>query len=207
MLYTGGPWHICMAKSKGDIILRDRMQFTLSTGTQSTVYGRQDLSDYVNAVEKKGLNIKQIFWQLRYPTSAELGNTGMFVPALENVGSGTSTWNSSGIKIYATTRAYENASDVGIASPDVIAVEEIKFAINGTAALGNTILYETVRYGPLDLHPEGYTVVSDLLIGIAVDDATAFASEVLELDLLIIAEPVTVTARDLTEMLTQSQDI
>ena len=197
-----------MAKNSRDIILRDRMEFTLNAGEQTTVYGRQDLSDYVNAVEKKGLNIKQIFWQLRYPTSAEMGNTGMFVPVLENVGSGGGTFISSGIKIYATTRAYENASDVGIASPDVIAVEEIKFAISGDgAAVSGNILYETVRYGPLDLHPEGYTVVSDLLIGIAVDDASAFASETLELDLLIIAEPVTVTAKDLTQMLTQSQDI
>lgn len=197
-----------MAKNRDDIILRDRMQFTLDVGAQPTVYGRQDLSDYVNAVEKKGLNIKQIFWQLRYPASAELSNTGVFVPILENQGSGGTNYQSSAIKIYATTRAYENASEVGIASPDVIAVEEIKFAISGDgAAISGNILYETVRYGPMDLHPEGYTVVSDLLIGVAVDDATAFASETLELDLMIIAEPVTVTAKDLTQMLTQSQDI
>lgn len=184
------------------------MQFTLNSGEQTTVYGRQDLSDYVNAVEKKGLNIKQIFWQLRYPTSAEMTNTGMFVPVLENQGAGGSNFLSSGIKIYATTRAYENASEVGIASPDVIAVEEIKWAISGDgAAVSGNIYYDTVRYGPLDLHPEGYTLVSDLLIGIAVDDADAFASETLELDLMIIAEPVTVTAKDLTQMLTQSQDI
>jgi len=197
-----------MAKGKSDIILRDRMQFTLNVGEQTTVYGRQDLSDYVNAVEKKGLNIKQIFWQLRYPTSAEMGNTGVFVPILENVGSSGVTFVSSAIKIYATTRAYENASEVGIASPDVIAIEEIKWAISGDgAAVSGNIYYESVRYGPLDLHPEGYTVVSDLLIGIAVDDASAFASETLELDLMIIAEPVSVTAKDLTQMLTQSQDI
>ena len=38
-----------MAKGKNDLILRDRLQFTIGTGGDlDVVYGRIDLSDYVS---------------------------------------------------------------------------------------------------------------------------------------------------------------
>ena len=76
VVYT--PWSIgrCMAKGSTDLILRDRLQFTLdATGNQTTVYGRFDLSDYVNALERKGLSIKEVNFMLRDNTN---GNTGNF---------------------------------------------------------------------------------------------------------------------------------
>ena len=49
-----------MAKSSRDVILRDRLQFNVnSAGNTDLVYGRIDLSDYVNIVKKDGLAIKQ----------------------------------------------------------------------------------------------------------------------------------------------------
>ena len=108
-----------MAKGSTDLILRDRLQFTLdATGDQTTVYGRFDLSDYVSALERKGLSIKEVNFMLRDNTN---GNTGNF-PLSQGLPSNTSTTTitKSQIKLYATTRAYENAADVGIASPDVL---------------------------------------------------------------------------------------
>ncbi|GAI97890.1 unnamed protein product, partial [marine sediment metagenome] len=60
-----------------------------------------------------------------------------------------------------------------------------------------------------DLHPEGYDVVTDLLIGIGLENckATSLASTTAELDIMIIAEPKKITQRDLTQMLTQASDL
>ncbi|GAG91028.1 unnamed protein product, partial [marine sediment metagenome] len=55
-----------MAKNRGDVILRDRMQFDLdAAGDRTTLYGRIDLSSYVNPVSRDGLAIKQVLFQLR----------------------------------------------------------------------------------------------------------------------------------------------
>ena len=114
--------------------------------------------------------------------------------------------------MYATTRAYENASEVGIASPDVICVEE-HLAVVGPAHTGATadngapMLSLTERYGPMDLHPNGYTVVSDLLIGIAADKWDSLDLDTIEIDVLIIAEPIKVTTDRMNEILSQAQDL
>ena len=198
-----------MAKGNSDIILRDRMQFTLdAAGDRTTVYGRIDLSDYVNAVEKKGLSVKEILFQPRDPNSASLTNTGAF-NFLANVNNASGTAASqAAMKIYATTRAYENASDVGIASPDVCAVEEWGQIIPPVqAANDENYSFWHNRYGPLDLHPAGFTIVSDLLVGVAFDNYDAQDDDTLEVDVMIVAEPVTVTAKQITNMLTQAQDL
>lgn len=198
-----------MAKGSSDVILRDRMQFTLdATGDRSTVYGRIDLSDYVNAVEKKGLSVKEILFQPRDPNATGLPNTGVFNYLAENTNSSGSATVQAAMKIYATTRAYENASDVGIASPDVCAVEEWGQLIPPVQAGQNpTYNFFHSRYGPSDLHPAGFTLVSDLLVGVAFDNYDFQDDDTLELDIMIIAEPVTVTAKQITNMLTQAQDL
>ena len=104
-----------MARGKNDLILRDRLQFTLdANGDLPVVYGRIDLSDYVSVVNNEGLSIKEMRIQIRDPS---LANTGTFNPDLiANVGAagvakGTMT-------VYGTTTAYESAVDVGIGSPN-----------------------------------------------------------------------------------------
>jgi len=198
-----------MAKGSSDVILRDRMQFTLdATGDRSTVYGRIDLSDYVNAVEKKGLSVKEILFQPRDPSSNSLTNTGVFTYLAENTNASGSSTVQAALKIYATTRAYENATDVGIASPDVCAVEEWGQLIPPVNAGQNpTYNFYHSRYGPSDLHPAGFTLVSDLLIGVAMDNYDFLDDDTIEVDVMIIAEPVTVTAKQITNMLTQAQDL
>lgn len=205
-----------MAKNKNDIILRDRMQFDFAAGgDRTTLYGRIDLSDYVNVVRKDGLLIKEIFFQPRVPTGQGVGgvvsltNTGAFAPYMsDDVGTAGDT--ASALKLYATTRAYQNATEVGIASPDVLAIEEwfsysSKDAANTLAAQN----YSHTRYGPKDLHPDGFLVVSDLLIGIAADNVEigVVAGTTMEVDILMIAEPTKITAGRLDEMLAQAQDL
>lgn len=203
-----------MAKGKDDIILRDRMQFNVTNAGVSTVYGRLDLSDYVNAIEKQGLNIKEVLIQPRFPVSGEdegpfdLINTGIWSPIgvgdIDSIGNPTV----SALKVWATTRAYESAGDVGIASPDVLMVEEWIVTTQASGVdMGSNHTLQHVRYGPLDLHPEGYVVVSDLLIGIAADNLLLYDNTTIELDVMLIAEHVKVTAKELTNMLTQAQDL
>jgi hypothetical protein len=57
-----------------------------------------------------------------------------------------------------------------------------------------------------NLHPDGYPVVTDLLIGVAMDNWTLAQSKTLEMDVMLVAEPITISQKQLTEMLVQGQD-
>lgn len=186
------------------------MQFTFdASGNRTTLYGRIDLSDYVNTVEKKGLSIKEVRFQVRDPDGLET-NTGVWVPVGQALNTSGANAARASMKLYATTRAYENASDVGISSPDVIAVQEHLQIIPpqvGANADDPTYTFQTNDYGTPDLHPDGFTVVSDLLIGIAGDGWNEYSEQTLELDCMVIAQPVSVTIARMNEILTQAQDL
>ena len=210
-----------MPKAANDLILRDRLQFDFVSGQdRTTLYGRLDLSDYVNVVKKDGLSIKELFLQPRVQSgkdgigTATLTNTGIFSQYFRgDVGTSTNAEGCSALKIYATTRAYQNASDVGIASPDVLCTEEwsVFNTQSGTIADGQLItnvFYN--RFGPYDLHPDGFIVVSDLLIGVAADNMILGPPDevtTVEIDVMMIAEPVKITQARLDEMLAQAQDL
>ena len=198
-----------MTKNTGDVILRDRMQFTLSNaGDRTTLYGRIDLSSYVNPVERQGLAVKEVRFQIREPDAAgTLANTGVWVPLGDWTGTSGSVGKLAALKVYATTRAYENAREVGIASPDVLCVYEVS-QLNGVATTGDGAIWiDENWYGPKDLHPQGYTVVSDLLIGVAADNWARDADDPLEIDIMLIAEPVKISTDRMNEILSQAQDL
>jgi len=194
-----------MAKGTRDVILRDRLQFDIdaTTGDTALVYGRIDMSDYVSIVKNEGLAIKEIRFQPRHPTSV-LGDFPQWMIDLTTPGA-----ESANLKIFATTTAYENIEDVGIASPNVICMLNRQCTQLQNAA--NVDLYNTVTewnwYGTPDLHPEGYDIVTDLLIGVAGNGITRLQGTTAELDVMIIAEPKKITSKDLTQMLTQAQDL
>tara|TARA_R110002110_G_scaffold340936_1_gene551195 strand:- start:2431 stop:3012 length:582 start_codon:yes stop_codon:yes gene_type:complete len=193
-----------MAVGKNDLIMRDRLQFDFdAAGDVATVYGRIDLSDFVNVVSGKGLAIKEVRYQLRDPSNT--ANTGTLDPLL--IG-GAGTFAS--IKMFATTSAYENATDVGISSPNVLSVvESTSVAIIIASANGDAVSLQNqwVEWSTPDLHPAGYNVVTDLLIGIAANDCLALASKTIEVDVMLIAEPIKLTKDDLNDMLIQAQDL
>ena len=73
-----------MAKGPNDIILRDRLEFTLTGGSLGLVWGRINLDDYVNPLTNQGLDIKEIFIQPRTnggsgEVATQLTNTGNFL--------------------------------------------------------------------------------------------------------------------------------
>jgi len=199
-----------MAKGKSDLILRDRLQFTPDgSGNQTTVYGRFDLSEYVSTLERKGLAIKEVNLMLR---DSQAGNTGNFVHS-QSVGNNVSATvvQKSQLKIFATTRAYEDAADVGIASPDVLHIETWSTYLGPQppAAPGATSSYmyaDHYVYPTENLHPDGFPVVTDLLFGVAADTWAYIQSKNIELDVMLIAEPITINQKQLTEMLVQGQD-
>jgi len=206
-----------MAKNAGDVILRDRMQFDLDAqGNRSTLYGRIDLSSYVNTVAREGLAIKQVYFQLRNSDLSGTGtgfpNTGCIAPVANAISASTTSCDFGALKVYATTRAYENANEVAIGSPDVLCVQEWVSAVGpanagGTADNGAALIVEKYWYGPEDLHPEGYTVVSDLLIGVAADTWDTEDNSTLELDIVLIAEPIKISTERMNAILSQAQDL
>lgn len=197
--------HFFMAKGSSDVILRDRLQFDIDdNGATALVYGRIDLSDYVSIVENKGLAIKEVRFQLRAPNAA-LGDWPQWMIDLNETGSDSAT-----VKVFATTTAYENVADVGIGSPNVLCVMNrqcTQLAAGGAPI--ETNVSEYTWFGTPDLHPEGYDVVTDLLIGISVAGATRsnLVNQTQEIDVMLIAEPKKITQRDMTQMLTQAQDL
>ena len=206
-----------MAKGSRDVILRDRLQFDVNaSGNTSLVYGRIDLSDYVSIPKNEGLAIKEVRFQLRTNVESE---QGVFpnVLTVRNTSSVPAGGLYGNVKLFATTTAYENITDVGIGSPNVLCVLEKQttttrdFALGPSGEGGLAVVIDNYEhmFGTPDLHPEGYDVVTDLLIGIGLDGCTnpSIADTTCEVDVMLIAEPKKITQRDLTQMLTQSQDL
>jgi len=142
-----------MARGKNDLILRDRLQFTLdANGDLDVVYGRIDLSDYVSVVNNQGLAIKEMRIQIRDPNAQP--RTGTFNPDLiSNLGAAGGV-NFGSMTIYGTTTAYESASDVGIGSPNTFFQGEyVTFSgKEAGATVPNFTNVEYIQYGTPDLH-------------------------------------------------------
>ena len=202
-----------MAKGANDIILRDRLQFDIdATGSTNLVYGRIDLSDYVSIPEAKGLAIKEVRFQLR--TRTNRGVWPNYMCATDTSAFGTSPSFRGEVKVFATTTAYENVVDVGIGSPNVLCVYDKQSTLIGAgtapgAATAFAIDTYEHMHGTPDLHPEGYDVVTDLLIGIALTGCNhpTLTDSTAEIDVMIIAESKKITQKDLTQMLSQAQDV
>ena len=193
-----------MAKGTRDLILRDRLQFDVdATGDTLLLYGRVDMSDFVNVVKREGFAVKEVRYHVRDPANPN----GVLYPLLTGA---AGTFAS--IKLFCTTTAYENIEDVGIASPDVISLLEMTTTQTLSAGgpdPGQVTAFQNqwVHYGTPDLHPDGYNVVSDLLIGVGAQTVSSAVNQTLEIDIMIIGEPIKLNEADMTEMLTQGQDL
>jgi hypothetical protein len=204
-----------MAKGANDIILRDRLQFDIdANGDTSLVYGRIDLSDYVSIPEAKGLAIKEVRFQLRTRVTGDAGIWPNYMGATDTSTFATNASFEQHVKVFATTTAYENVVDVGIGSPNVLCVfdKQSQLMVSGVGA-GNAGAFAIDTYehmfGTPDLHPEGYDVVTDLLIGIACENLLnpSLVSTTAEIDVMLICEKKKITNKDLTQMLSQAQDV
>ncbi len=189
-----------MAKGTRDLILRDRLQFDVDGGGNTALlYGRVDMSDFVNVVKREGFAVKEVRYHVRDPQNPNGVLDPLFVGAAGTFAS---------LKLFCTTTAYENIEDVGIASPDVISLQEMT-STQVINTLGEPVAFQNqwVSFGTPDLHPDGYNVVSDLLIGVGASTISSAVNQVLEIDIMLIGEPVKLNEADMTEMLTQGQDL
>jgi len=196
-----------MARGKNDLILRDRLQFTLdNAGSLDVVYGRVDLSDYVSVVNNQGLSIKEMRIQIRNPN---IPKTGVFNMNLVGNNFTEGNVNLATLKVIGTTTAYENAVDTGIGSPNLFFNAEYTTFTSKPTGFDTPVSTQVEYYelGTPDLHPEGYVVVSDVLVGISAYSCESYADTTLELDIMLIAEPVKVTKDELKEMLAQATDL
>lgn len=196
-----------MAKGSNDLILRDRLQFETNTqGDISLVYGRIDLSDYVSIPENKGLAIKEIRFQFRDPDNDN--SWPLWMNEEDAAQFPADRASQANIGCFATTTAYENARDVGIASPNVLSIYE-RVSVVWTQTGSENFFFEERHFGTPDLHPDGYDVVTDLLIGVYGNNLqnNVLVDSTLELDVMVIAEPKKITQKDLTQMLAQAQDV
>jgi hypothetical protein len=184
------------------------------SGDLSLVYGRVDLSDYVNVVKREGLLVKDIYIQIRNPSASgglNLGRAGIWSPIGTSIPNAPDTNDGDAWKVFVSTRAYEDAADVGIASPDVLHIEDwwvVTLAGQAPSQYAVDVVHNI--YPTRDYHPGGYPVVSDLLVGIAVDSSVSNSSwddATLEVDIMLIAETTTVTSNQMTQLLTQAQDL
>ena len=195
-----------MARGKNDLILRDRLQFTIGTGGDlPIVYGRVDLSDYVSVVNNQGLSIKEMRVQVRDPGEP---NTGVFMNNLLGNRLGNDELGYANLKIIGTTTAYESGVDTGLGSPNLFFDAELQH--EQFKNTGGDILYSNndwIQFGTPDLHSEGYVVVSDVLVGICSNDALGYEDQTLELDVMLIAEPIKVSKDELKEMPAQATDL
>ncbi|GAI60963.1 unnamed protein product, partial [marine sediment metagenome] len=161
---------------------------------------------YVSVVNNQGLSIKEMRIQIRDPAQT---NTGVFNQNLlgNNITAGNVGF--ANMKVYGSTTAYESATDVGIGSPNVFFNAELTtFSCISTGMdTPQSVTVDYYELGTPDLHPEGYIVVSDVLVGISAEQALSYAGTTLELDVMLIAEPVKVTKDELKEMLAQATDL
>lgn len=212
LLIRRGVFPDNMAVSTAPVILRDRVQFTLdAAGEIDTVYGRIDMSDYVNVTEKKGFRISDIVVQFRDPNNAggDVANTGNWIPFGDSdptVGSdGRDAW-----KVTVGSRAYEAMKEVGIGSPDVLHIEEYSCWTYNPAAGEYATEYFHNTYPITMLAPRGYTIVSDLLVGVSVDSSSTnsqWDNGILEIDILVMGKPTTVSQKEMTQLFIQAQDV
>ena len=130
------------------------------------------------------------------------GNTAAFDPVLCS-----DTVSFASMVVFATTTAYEDANDVGIASPNVL--NNYTLATTRETNSENSQLWENQERfrGVYDLHPDGYTLVTDLLIGVAADNCNRYPSQEVEIDIMMIAEPRKVSKDDLERMVAQANDL
>ena len=156
------------------------------------------MSDFVNVVKREGFAVKEIRYHVRNP-----GAPNGVIDPLFTFTAGTLA----SLKLFASTTAYENIEDVGIASPDVISLLEMTTCQTFDSG-GEPVAFQNqwTHFGTPDLHPDGYNVVSDILIGVGASVISAIGST-LEIDIMVIGEPIKLNESDMTEMLTQSQDL
>lgn len=206
----------------------DRLQFSLPNGSgdQQTIYGRVDMSDFIDPVSNKGVIIHDVQFQVRNPngTQNSLNNTGMWSWFEDMTGTVAASWSDTnrnvGLKLCALNTAYQDLGEVGISTDGLYCVQEhTAFQSNSSIADAATqlaggmssIWYEQKDWTVSDLHGDGALLLSDLLIGLAADNLTVGAGSAvdieIEVDVVVHFTEKKVTQKEITQMITSNLDV
>ena len=206
----------------------DRLKLTLPNGTgdQSTIYGRLDMSDFIDPSSNRGVIVHDVQFQLRNPngTKNSLTRTGMW-SWFENMdGTIGLTWaddnRNVGVKLVALNTAYQDLAEVGISTDGVYAVQEhtafqahssIADSTQGLAGGFASLWYNKEDWTVEDLHGDGMLLLSDLLIGVAMDNlqvGDGLATDIdFEIDVVVHFSEKKVSQKEITQLITSNLDV
>jgi len=208
--------------------ISDRLQFSLPNGSgdQSTIFGRLDMSDFIDPTSNKGVIVHDVQFHVRNPNGTQNGltNTGMwswFENMNGTLGAGWADDNRNvGVKLVALNTAYQDLGEVGISTDGVYCIQEhtafqsyssLADAPAGLAGGMSSVWYEKNDWTVEDLHGDGSLLLSDLLIGLATDNlqlgaGTAVDIEI-EVDVVVHFTEKKVTQKEITQMITANLDV
>jgi hypothetical protein len=206
----------------------DRLKLTLPNGSgdQATIFGRLDMSDFIDPASNRGVIVHDVQFQLRNPAGTKNGltNTGMwswFEDMGGSVGAGWDDGNRNiGVKLVALNTAYQDLAEVGISTDGVYAVQEhtafqsnssIADPATGVGGAARSIWYESTDWTVEDLHGDGMLLLSDLLIGVATDNLTVGDGNAvdinLEIDVVVHFSEKKVSQKEITQLITSNLDV
>lgn len=206
----------------------DRLSLTLPNGSgdQATIYGRLDMSEFIDPVANRGVIIHDVQFQLRNPsgTKNNLTNTGMF-SLLENMeGEVAAGWTDDdrniAVKLVALNTAYQDLGECGLSTDGVYAIQE-HYAFQSYHSIADvaaqlaggysSVVVEKRDWTVSDIHGDGALLLSDLLIGVAMDNVTvgdsAAADINIEIDVVVHFTEKKVSQKEITQMITANLDV
>lgn len=206
----------------------DRLSFTLPNGSGDvgTIYGRLDMSDFIDPTSNRGVIVHDVQFHLRNPngTKNTLTNSGMFSLWENMPGDLAPAWDDNdrniGVKLVALNTAYQDLAEVGISTDGVYCIQEhnafqswhsIADSATNIAGGMSSIAYDSRDWTVSDLHGDGALLLSDLLIGVATDNLTlgdgAAADIDIEVDVVVHFTEKKVTNKEITAMITANLDV
>jgi hypothetical protein len=206
----------------------DRLSLTLPNGSGDvgTIFGRLDMSEFIDPVSNRGVIIHDVQFQLRNPSGTKSGltNTGMF-SLWENmpgtIGAGFSDNDRNiGVKLVALNTAYQDLAECGLSTDGVYCIQEhnafqswhsIADPASGVGAGYSSVAYTERNWSVSDLHGDGALLLSDLLIGVAIDNLSlgdgAAADIDIEIDVVVHFTEKKVSQKEITQMITANLDV
>jgi len=211
--------------------LTDRLKLEIpgSGDLNEAQYARFALDGVIDVANDEVFEVHAIIMQPRYPstTKGPFNHTGAFVPVwgeIDGVVLPGPTFDDntrySNLRLLTTTIAYRNISELGIATPGIISMEDHwtfshassvlstdPTSVTG-AAYGVDLEWGMYKYSTLDVQP--MVVASDILLGVSADNWADLNGEGagqnldLEVDIVVMGKARKGTKADLAELREQN---
>ena len=193
-------------QSTSVITLSDTYEFTTdANGDISTAYGRMDLSGYLDPASGDALVPVAIATQIREPgqslTAGQWAKYG---------GSADGNTDSNSMRVIATSRAYSQINNVGIASEGIhyLRDQQLVWSCNDVAVNDEVFsaMWHDEEWGPDRL---GHTpLVADLLFGVEFEgNASQNANTTFRLDAVVQFKKIKLTKAQINKMLAARTDV